>query len=199
MVATDVAGDNVEALAAEIGGIAFRSDLGEPRDATALIAHVEQRVGPIDLVCWNPGAGESGGLELPDAAWQSELHGSVLTCLGLMRLVVPDMIRRGQGCIVSLAAWDAWRALPSVPATVAVSDDAVAALIRWLGTAYGARGLRTIALTPTDPELRGALAGHQADRQVDPDGVAALLLARLERTTEAGDGHSRTSTESRPS
>lgn len=192
LVATDPDGERIDALVAEIGGVAFRSDLREPRAATALIAHVEQRVGPIDLVCWNPPELESGGLELPDEAWQDELNGSVLAYLGLTRLVVPDMIRRGQGCLISIAAWDAWRAPPDVSASLAVSGSAVAALTRWLGTQYGARGLRTLALTPADVVSRDPLAGHRSEPQVTPDDIAASLLAELQRIA---DGHPRPVTE----
>ncbi len=196
LVATDLDGERIDALVAEIGGMAFRSDLREPRDATALIAHVEQRVGPIDLVCWNAAAVEPGGLELPDEAWQDGLNGSVLAYLGLARLVVPDMIRRGQGCLISIAAWDAWRAPAGMPASLAVSGDAVAALTRWLGTRYSDRGLTTLALAPAEPVARDPLAGHRGERQVTPDDVAALLLTELQRIT---DGHSRSITEPAPS
>lgn len=184
MVATDVEGDGIEALALEIGGIAFRSDLGQPRDATALVAHVEQRVGPIDLVCWNTSVADPGGLELPDEAWQDSLNSSLIAYLGLTRLVVPDMLRRGQGYLVSIAAWDAWRTLSGFPGTVAVAGDAVAALTRWLGTTYGARGLRSLAVVP-DSSHPAPLPGQHVERQVTPDRVAELMLAQLQHSADS--------------
>ncbi|MBX3146161.1 MAG: SDR family NAD(P)-dependent oxidoreductase [Gemmatimonadales bacterium] len=198
LVATDVAGESAEALVAELGGVAFRSDLREPRDATALVAHVEQRVGPIDLVCWNAPAIEPGGIDLPDAAWRDELNASFLAYLGLTRLVVPDMIRRGQGWLVSVAAWDAWRAPSAPPATLAVIGDAVAALTRWLGDHYGVRGLRTLALAPPALGSPGVPTKQHGERPVHPDGVAALFLAELQRVADATDLHPRTTTEPAP-
>jgi NAD(P)-dependent dehydrogenase (short-subunit alcohol dehydrogenase family) len=94
--------EQVEAVAAEIGGLALTGDASRREDVEAWVARTEARLGPVDLLVANAGVGlwEERGWELePDDWWrvlEINLLGPYLAC----RAVLPSMLERGAGRIV---------------------------------------------------------------------------------------------------
>jgi 3-oxoacyl-[acyl-carrier protein] reductase len=89
--------EQVEAVAAEIGGTAIVGDVSQRADVERMLAEA----GPIDLLCANAGVAlwEDGWETAPDEWWhvlQVNVLGAYLTC----RLALPGMIERGGGRIV---------------------------------------------------------------------------------------------------
>lgn len=147
VVVSDLSLAGAEAVAGEIGGVAFRADVAREGDLRALVAHVEQRVGPIDLFCSNAGIAISGGPETSNADWQRIMDINFMAHVWAARLVVPDMIRRGQGYLVNVAsAAGLVTQLGSAP--YAVSKHAAVAFAEWLAVTYGDQGVRVSCVCP---------------------------------------------------
>jgi 3-oxoacyl-[acyl-carrier protein] reductase len=93
--------DEVEAVAAEIGGLALVGDVSRREDVDAWVERVEDELGPIDLLSANAGVGSKGTTwEIPVEEWwhvvEVNLLGVHLSC----RAVIPRMLARSQGRIV---------------------------------------------------------------------------------------------------
>jgi NAD(P)-dependent dehydrogenase (short-subunit alcohol dehydrogenase family) len=186
VVVTDVDLHGAEAVAAATGGVAFRTDVASERDLVALVAHVEQRVGPIDLFCSNAGVAVAGGPEAPDADWERAWSVNVMAHVRAARVVVPDMLRRGQGCLVNVAsAAGLLTQLGAAP--YAVTKHAAVAFAEWLAVTYGDRGLQVSCVCPLGVETAmleaagpaiGALLRPGA---ITADEAARAIVAGVER------------------
>lgn len=177
VVVTDLDLDGAETVAREVGGVAFRADVSSSRDLVALVAHVEQRVGPIDLFCSNAGIALGGGAEVPDEDWDRIWSVNVMAHVRAARLLVPDMLRRGQGYLVNVAsAAGLLTQLGAAP--YAVTKHAAVAFAEWLSVTYGDRGIRVSCVCPLGvdtPMLRSAGAG--IDALLRPDAITAEQAA----------------------
>jgi 3-oxoacyl-[acyl-carrier protein] reductase len=105
--------DQVEAVAAEIGGLAVAADVSRRVDVEAMVAQVESELGPIDLLFANAGiAGwENATWELEPDEWWRTFEVNVLGAFLCCRAVIPGMIERGRGRIVITGSGAAY--LPS--------------------------------------------------------------------------------------
>jgi 3-oxoacyl-[acyl-carrier protein] reductase len=97
--------------AGELDGIGIVADLTDPAQATALVAEVEARMGPIEILVNNAGMVQTGRrvkratvAGMPDAAWASHLDLNVTTAFHMSRAVLPGMIARGHGRIVNVSS-----------------------------------------------------------------------------------------------
>jgi 3-oxoacyl-[acyl-carrier protein] reductase len=95
-------GEQVQAVAAEIGGRGLVGDTSRRDDVDAWVDEVETELGPIDLLVANAGISpreeSAWGIE-PDDWWQTfevNVLGAYLAC----RAVIPGMLERGNGRIV---------------------------------------------------------------------------------------------------
>ncbi len=105
--------DEVEAVAAEIGGLAITADVSERAAVEAMVERVESELGPIDLLVANAGiAGwEETAWDVEPAAWWRTFEVNVLGVYLCCRAVIPAMIERGRGRIVITGSGAAY--LPS--------------------------------------------------------------------------------------
>jgi 3-oxoacyl-[acyl-carrier protein] reductase len=94
--------EEVDAVAAEIGGVAVVADVSKRDDVERMVADVEAALGPIDLLAANAGIGgrEGGTWELDPADWWQVLEVNVLGVHLCCRTVIPGMLERGLGRIV---------------------------------------------------------------------------------------------------
>ncbi len=180
----DLAG--AEAVAGEIGGTAFRADVAREADIVGLVAHVEQRVGPIDLFCSNAGIAIGGGPETPDAEWRRIMDINFMAHVWAARVVVPDMLRRGQGYLVNVAsAAGLITQIGSAP--YAVSKHAAVAFAEWLAVSYGDRGIRVSCVCPLGVKTPMLTSGDEriaallSPEAIEPEAVAEAVLRGVER------------------
>jgi NAD(P)-dependent dehydrogenase (short-subunit alcohol dehydrogenase family) len=141
----DIAGD-VEAVAEEVGGIGVVADVSTAAGVQAAIAQTEARHGPVDLYLSNAGVGDGNGLSTPevwDALWQ--VH--VMSHLHAAQALLPAMLERGEGYLVSTASGAALTADP-ISAPYSVTKHAALALAEWLAMAYGDRGITVSCFCP---------------------------------------------------
>jgi NAD(P)-dependent dehydrogenase (short-subunit alcohol dehydrogenase family) len=94
--------EQVEAVAAEIGGLALVGDASHGGDVERWVSCTEDELGPIDLLAANAGVGspEGASWEIPVDAWWTVLEINVLGVHLSCRAVIPGMLERGRGRIV---------------------------------------------------------------------------------------------------
>jgi 3-oxoacyl-[acyl-carrier protein] reductase len=92
----------VEAVAADIGGLALVGDVTREEDAARWVHETERELGPVDLLAANAGIGNQGGAtwEVPVERWWQILEVNVLGVHLSCRAVIPGMLERGRGRIV---------------------------------------------------------------------------------------------------
>jgi 3-oxoacyl-[acyl-carrier protein] reductase len=92
----------VEAVAAEVGGLAVVADVSTREDVERMVAEVESALGPLDLLVANAGIGNQDGAtwEVDPGDWWHVLEVNVLGVHLSCRAVIPGMLKRGGGRIV---------------------------------------------------------------------------------------------------
>jgi NAD(P)-dependent dehydrogenase (short-subunit alcohol dehydrogenase family) len=107
-------GAEVEAVAAEIGGIGLVGDVSSPEVVDEWVTTAERELGPLDLLVANAGIGNQEGhtWETPLADWWRIFEVNVLGVHLSCRRVIPGMLERGRGRIVITGSGAAY--LPNV-------------------------------------------------------------------------------------
>jgi uncharacterized protein len=97
--------DSIRALAAELGGTAHPSDLSDPAHVANLISHVEDGVGPIDVLVNNAGIGTPADFAIASNDHLRQItEVNYLAPAELCRQVIPRMLERGGGHIVNVSS-----------------------------------------------------------------------------------------------
>jgi 3-oxoacyl-[acyl-carrier protein] reductase len=108
--------EQVEAIAAEIGGLAAVADVSVREAVDAMVAEVEQELGPIDLLVANAGVGlREVAWEVDPREWWHVFEVNVLGVHLCCRAVIPGMLERGRGRIVITGSGAAY--LPGATST----------------------------------------------------------------------------------
>lgn len=159
----------LEAVASEIGGHAFTCDVSRETDIQALVAGAKGAFGPVDVFFSNAGISRHGHESASDADWDASWRVHVMSHVYASRAVLPDMLARGEGYLLSTAsAAGLLASMGSAP--YGVTKHAAVALAEHLAIQYGDRGIRVSVLCPQavdTPMYRGA--GTQA---AGVDGIA---------------------------
>jgi len=179
VVAADIDGDAVAAVAAATGATGRRLDVSDGPATATLVAEVEDTLGPVDLFCMNAGIATAGGVELSDANWQRTWDVNVMAHVYAARAVLPSMLARGEGHLLHTAS--AAGLLTNIGAAAyAVTKHAVVALAEWLSVTYGDRGIKVSCLCPqfvSTPMLGAFDAGGDMRRWVDGLAVTTEQVA----------------------
>ncbi|MEZ5139922.1 MAG: SDR family oxidoreductase [Acidimicrobiales bacterium] len=152
----------------------------------ALVGDVEDRLGPIDLMVSNAGIGTAAGVEASDEVWQRILGVNVLAHVHAAEAVLPSMLARGEGYLLSTAsAAGLLTQIGDLP--YSATKHAAVAVAEWLAITYGDRGIRVSCLCPqgvrTDM-IAGALGETSVETVVaqgliEPAEVADAVVAGL--------------------
>ena len=161
----DLDGDGAARTAQAIGGVAFQTDVSKEGDIQKLIETVERDHGPIDLFFSNAGIGYAGGAEVSNEKWQRIWDVNVMAHVWAARHLVPRMIKRGGGYLLSTAsAAGLLSQIGSAP--YAVTKHAAVGLAEWLAITHGDQGIKVSVLCPQ--AVRTAMTAG------NPDGVASI-------------------------
>ena len=181
---TDVAG--ARAVAEEIGHQAAQVDVRDQDSIKALVDRATSEHGPIDLFFSNAGvAGPGGGPDGDDDAWQAAWEINTMAHVWAARAVLPGMLARGEGYLVSTAS--AAGLLTQVDALAySVTKHAAVAVAEWLAINYGDAGIRVSCVCPQavrTPMLDVAAEGSAGMRSMEasgailePDEAAAAIV-----------------------
>ena len=117
----------LKALADELGGVAFPTDLADPNAVDGLIDRVEADGGAIDVLVNNAGIDSVGAFQLTDPdVLERTYRVNLLTPVHLCRQVIPGMLERGSGHIVNVASLAGTAVFPGLTHLTDVSRETVA-------------------------------------------------------------------------
>jgi 3-oxoacyl-[acyl-carrier protein] reductase len=102
--------NEIEEVAAEIGGIAILCDVSDREQVERMVAETEEKLGPIDLLVANAGMApdEDEAWEMEPSEWWRTFEVNVLGVYLCNRAVIPGMLERGHGRIVNVASGAAY-------------------------------------------------------------------------------------------
>jgi NAD(P)-dependent dehydrogenase (short-subunit alcohol dehydrogenase family) len=178
-----------QAVADEIGGVAERVDVSDAAAVEALVQRTLARDGRIDLFCSNAGIATGVGLDDPEDLWHRAYEVNVLAHVHAARAVLPSMLARGRGWLLSTASAAGLLTSPG-DAPYAVTKHGAVALAEWLAVTYGSRGIGVSVVCPmgvATPLLMDPLAAGEAGAQavaasgeiLTPEQVADVVVAGL--------------------
>jgi len=173
-------------VAAEIGAVAgVPWDTSEIDAAPALIARVEERIGPVDILVTNTGGPPAGPdpLGFADAQWEQAHRSLVLAPLALLRLVLPGMRERGWGRVVGVASTSVREPLPSLILSNAERSAALAAY-KTLARAVAGDGVTINTLLTGRIATARSAALHGSMAEAEAAAAAQVPAGRMGRPEE---------------
>lgn len=148
VVVVDRNAEGAKAVADEIGGLAVPCDVSKEPEVNQLVETATSQLGPIDLFFSNAGVG--GGtdpLQTPLDEWQRQWEINVMGHVYAVRAVLPAMLERGEGYLLSTASMAGILIAHSELPYTATKHAAVG-LAKWLSITYHDRGIRSSLLAP---------------------------------------------------
>lgn len=190
VVVVDRDADGALATAGSIGerATALTADVTVEADIEAVVDRTEDDIGPVDLFASNAGILGYGGIEATDETWSLVWSVNVMAHLYAARAVVPRMLERGGGYLLSTASAAGLLSQPG-DAPYSVTKHAAVALAEWLAITYGDRGIGVSCLCPMavdTPLLGGTDEAGDAGAAVAAGAGAAAVRGILspERVAE---------------
>jgi NAD(P)-dependent dehydrogenase (short-subunit alcohol dehydrogenase family) len=179
IVVVDRDADGALATASALGtrAVARTADVTVEADVEAVVERTEEEIGPIDLFASNAGILGFGGIEASDTVWSDVWSVNVLAHLYAARAVIPLMLARGGGYLLSTASAAGLLSQPG-DAPYTVTKHAAVALAEWLAITYGDQGIKVSCVCPMAVDtalLRGGEAAIDAGR--GPGAVAPAARA----------------------
>ncbi|MFP6697385.1 MAG: SDR family oxidoreductase [Alphaproteobacteria bacterium] len=148
VVVADLNGDGANAVAAEFGGLGIGCNVGDEGEVDALVAKVEDALGPIDILFNN--AGINSGREILNtdlSVWSDQWQVNLMAHVYAVRAVLPAMIERGAGYLLHTASMAGiLMSHGNLPYTV--SKHAVVGLAEYLAVTHHHQGIRVSLLAP---------------------------------------------------
>ncbi len=128
---------------------AFRADVTQANDVEAMVATCKNAYGRIDVLDYNVGIAEVGGVvEVTEATWDRvqdvNLKGAFLT----MKHVIPVMEAQGGGSIITISSVAAIRYTGIPYATYYATKAALSHLTRTTAAQYASKLIRANAILP---------------------------------------------------
>src|ERR671911_254448 len=150
-------------------------DVTVEADVEAVVERAEEEIGPIDLFASNAGILGFGGIEASDTVWSDVWSVNVLAHLYAARAVIPLMLARGGGYLLSTASAAGLLSQPG-DAPYTVTKHAAVALAEWLAITYGDQGIKVSCVCPMAVDtalLRGGEAAIEAGQNAGAAAPAA--------------------------
>jgi NAD(P)-dependent dehydrogenase (short-subunit alcohol dehydrogenase family) len=147
------------------------ADVTVEADVEALVEYTEDEIGPIDLFASNAGVLGYGGIEASDETWSLTWSVNVLAHLYAARAVVPRMLERGGGYLLSTASAAGLLTQPG-DAPYSVTKHGAVALAEWMAVTYGDQGIRVSCLCPMAVDTAMLGSGRQAVVEAEGAGAA---------------------------
>lgn len=178
----DLNADGARAVADEIGGIGVPCDVGNEDSVNAMVAEVQSRLGPVDVLFNNAGVATGGGpLDTPIDVWHSQWDINVMAHIYAVRAVLPSMLERESGYILHTASM-AGILTTHGNLTYAATKHAVVGIAEWLSITYHDKGIRVSCLaplgvrTPMLGDTESAFAAEAAGPIKEPEDVAQMVV-----------------------
>ena len=139
-----------EAVAAELGLLAVRTDITEPADVRAMLDAVTRALGPVDVLVNNAGACfHAPALEVSEDEWREVWDVNVDGLWNCSRIVGAQMVERGSGTIINIGSISGMIVnRPQMQPAYNASKAAVHQLTKSLAAEWAPHGVRVNALAP---------------------------------------------------
>jgi NADP-dependent 3-hydroxy acid dehydrogenase YdfG len=164
------------------GAIALALDVTDKASFAAFLDAAEAELGPVDVLVNNAGIMQLGPfLEEDDATAIRQIDINVHGVLHGMKLALPGMVARGSGHVVNIASMAGRTGIPGgatysgTKFFVYGASEAVRAELR--GTAVE---ISCVMPVPVNTELAAGLQRPRGNGMVEPEDVAAEIVAALE-------------------
>jgi 3-oxoacyl-[acyl-carrier protein] reductase len=167
--------EQIRALGRRAG--TFAADISDSDQARAMVARVQDDMGPIDGLVNNAGImPQTPFLEISDAEWTQVLSTDLSGAFACSQAVLPGMLERGSGSIVMISSRLGQIGFSGV-AHYTVAKAGMIALAKSLAREFGPQGIRANAVAPgvvvTD------MGAQVMDGEVGRKRMAELPLGRF--------------------
>ena len=159
-------------VAEAIGGTGIGLDVADEDAVRDLVQAVTSNIGPIDLFMSNAGYVTMGGLEVPNEEINDMWDVHVMSHVYAARAVLPSMIERGEGYLMSTAsAAGLLTQLGSL--AYSLTKHAAVALAEWIAITHGHQGIRVSVHCPQAVRTNIGANSPTAGRFGEAVGVAS--------------------------
>lgn len=145
----------LRAVADEVASLGVRSHvlLADMTDRPAIEEGVQQTIntlGRVDYLVNNAGVGFGSAVlrENDDRAWEMNWAVNVLGTAAFCQAVLPNMVERGSGSIVSIASTAGLGASPGMPYPYTATKHALVGFTKQLALEFGPSGVRANVVAP---------------------------------------------------
>jgi NAD(P)-dependent dehydrogenase (short-subunit alcohol dehydrogenase family) len=196
VVAVDLEAPAVAGLVSEAHGAAGSTlvvprplDVADEGATHALIAEIEESIGPVEMWFANAGIAGGGGPETPYSTWERQWQVNVMSQVFAARALLPGWLARGEGHLVTTAS-TAGLLTTLGDAVYSATKHAAVGFAEWLAITYGAQGVRVSCICPgaVDTAMLRATGGGDAAKAaaaigggevLSPDVAAARILTAV--------------------
>lgn len=163
---------------------AFPADLSDPAGVAAVMAAIRVGLGPVDILVNNAGSAPpiKNMQWMPDEQWTETVAVNLTAVYAAVKAVLPDMLARGSGTVVTVSSLAAIRPNLLGGAPYGAAKAAVQNFMGYLRATYRNEGLRATTILPGEintpimnTRARPPTEAERA-RMLDPDDVAQLVL-----------------------
>lgn len=180
--------DDVAATIAAAGGTAHvePAAVDDPAQMTALVDGVRERMGPVDVLVNVAGVSSKvrNAQWLSDDEWDHVLRVNLSGVFALTRAVLPDMLARGAGTVITVSSIAAVRPSPLSGPAYGAAKAGVANFMDYLNATYRGDGIRATTILPgevdtpiLDNRPKVPSERERATMLLPEDVAAAVLLA----------------------
>jgi NAD(P)-dependent dehydrogenase (short-subunit alcohol dehydrogenase family) len=184
VVVVDLDAEGARAVADRIGGSGFGLDVTDEAALREMVERTERDHGPIDVFFSNAGYVTIGGLEAPIGDLERMFAVHVSAHAIAARTVLPGMIERGEGYLLSTAS--AAGLLSQFGSLhYAVTKRAAIALAEWIAITHGHQGIRVSVLCPQAVQTN--IDRNSPDREVLGEGGDVFSVASADGILQPAD------------
>lgn len=186
VVVADLDEKGAAAVAAEVGGLAVRTNVANEPEVRELVERATARYGKVDIFCSNAGVISRMDSDASAAIWQRHWDVNLMAHVHAANAVLPQMLERGEGWLLqTVSAAGLLNQVNAAP--YSVTKYAALGFAEWLSIAHGEAGIRVSCLCPQGvltPMLMGA-AGQTGrpsflqDGAVTAEAVAECVVQGL--------------------
>lgn len=157
----------------EAGGacIFHRTDVSKEADVAAAVAAAAKAFGPVDVLVNNAGiAHEARAHELAVEDWQRVLDVNLKSVFLCSKHVLPGMLEKKRGAIVSIASVQGMFGFPGYP-HYAATKAGIIGMTRQMAREYAAQGIRVNCIAPgtVDTPMNEGVMARVADPAAPKD------------------------------
>ena len=128
--------------------LAVRADVTKQEDINKLVNATLEKFGQIDILILNAGGPPPGGfLNLKPEDWESAFNLTVMSAVRLCYAVVPHMLERGSGSIVTTQSYSVKQPIDNLVLSNSLRM-AVIGLMKSMANELGSEGIRVNSINP---------------------------------------------------